>query len=59
MESFELEKCLEFDPKEFARGIRKNLAGSLRGLEMANRGKNAERTGLSARTLNRGYPPNR
>ena len=44
------------DPKASARGIEERADRALRALGMANRGKDAERTGLSAQTFFRMYP---
>ena len=41
------------DPKVIAKGIREGAKAALRALGSANAGKEAERTGVSERTLNR------
>jgi hypothetical protein len=41
------------DPKISARGITKRAECALKALERSNKGKDSERTGVSARTLAR------
>jgi hypothetical protein len=48
-----MDKKLKLDPKLSAKGIDKRTQDALKALERANKGKTAERTGVSAQTLGR------
>ena len=49
----DLEQIIASDPKDFAKNITKKAKVALKALQSANKGKNAERVGISSKTLNR------